>query len=390
MNVMDLVVIIGVVLAALGGFRVGFLARVASWIGLGVGFYVSLRIVPTVLSSFSLPTASGRLLVAITVLVVGTFIGQAIGLIVGHRIRGVLPLGGARTADRVFGSVAGGVSILLALWLFVPALADVAGWPSRQARGSVVAQAVTNVLPDPPDATQSVRRLIDERGFPRVFDALQPAPDAGLPPVDPGLSPEVVASVRAATVKVMGEACARIQEGSGFVISENVIVTNAHVVAGEPKVDIVRPDGKRLRAAVAVFDARARPSCPPSRTLGHALARPRQGVRRRDGSRVRAPRRSGGRAGRARPDQQRSRGQGGDIYGDDTVRQIFILAANLRPGDSGGPFVDEQGRVVGVAFAIAPDRPGTAYALTGAELDAVLDAYNRAPTATVDTRSCLK
>jgi S1-C subfamily serine protease len=389
-NLLDIVVLAGIVAAALGGFRVGFLARVASWIGVGVGFYVALRLLPTVLRSFELPTASGRLLVTVTVLIVGTFIGQAIGLVIGHRVRGVLPIGGARSADRIIGAVAGAMSIVIALWLSVPTLADVAGWPARQARGSVLAKAVDGFLPDPPDATESVRALVDERGFPSVFDALQPAPDAGLPPVDSGLAPEVVASVTAGTVKVMGEACSRVQEGSGFVISENVVVTNAHVVAGEEDVDVIRPDGKRLRAAVAVFDAqrdlavlRVDKLGMPSLGRANAEAGATGAVFGHPGGQETV------RAAPARiSDEVTADGQ--DIYGDPTQRQVFILAANLRPGDSGGPLVDTSGKVVGVAFAIAPDRPGTAYALTGAELDGVVTAFNEDPGADADTRSCLE
>lgn len=389
MNLLDVVVLAAIVSAALGGFRVGFLARVASWIGVGVGFYTGLRLLPSVLSSFELPTASGRLLVAITVLIVATFIGQAIGLVIGHRVRGVLPIGGARTADRAIGSVAGAMSIVVALWLFLPTLADVAGWPARQARGSVVARTVNRTLPDPPDATQTVRRLVDERGFPRVFDALQPAPDAGLPPVDAGLAPEVMATVTASTVKVMGEACRKIQEGSGFVISENVVVTNAHVVAGEKDVEVVRPDAKRLAARVVVFDAKRDLAVlrvdglglPP---LGRANAEP--------GATGAVFGHPGGqevvRAAPARISDEVT-AEGEDIYGDPTSRQVFILAANLRPGDSGGALVDSAGKVIGVAFAIAPDRPGTAYALTGAELDGVVQLYNQNPGANADTRGCL-
>jgi S1-C subfamily serine protease len=388
-NLLDVVVIAAVVSAALGGFRVGFLARVASWIGVGVGFYVALRLLPVVLKSFELPTASGRLLVAVTVLIVGTFIGQAIGLVVGHRVRGVLPLGGARTADRVVGGFAGALSIVVALWLFVPTLADVAGWPARQARGSVLARAVNSSFPKPPDATQTVRRLVDERGFPRVFEALQPAPDAGLPPVASGLDPQVESTVIASTVKVMGEACRRIQEGSGFVISENVVVTNAHVVAGEDEVDVIRPDGKRLQASVAVFDAKRDLAVLRIEKLGMPSLGRANAERGVTGAVFGHP--GGQETVRAAParisDEVTADGQ--DIYGADTQRQVFILAANLRPGDSGGPLVDTQGKVVGVAFAIAPDRPGTAYALTGAELDGVLQAFNKAPNTKADTRECL-
>ncbi len=389
MNLLDVVVLAAVVTAAAGGFRVGFLARVASWIGVGLGFYASLRLLPTVLATFEIPTASGRLLVAVTVLIVGTFIGQAIGLVIGHRVRGVLPVGGARSADRLIGAIAGALSIVIALWLFLPTLADVAGWPARQARGSFVAAAVNASFPDPPDATQTVRRLVDERGFPRVFDALQPAPDAGLPPVDSGLAPEVQATVTAATVKVMGEACRRIQEGSGFVISENVVVTNAHVVAGEDEVDIIRPDGKRLRAVVTVFDAqrdlavlRVEKLGMPSLGRANAEAGATGAVFGHPGGQEVV------RAAPARISDEVT-ADGEDIYGAPTRRQVFILAAALRPGDSGGAFVDKEGQVVGVAFAIAPDRPGTAYALTGAELDGVVQEYNKNPGAKADTRDCL-
>jgi S1-C subfamily serine protease len=66
---------------------------------------------------------------------------------------------------------------------------------------------------------------------------------------------------------------------------------------------------------------------------------------------------------------------GRDVYGQDrTRRQVLFLAASLRPGDSGSAVIDQQGRVVGVAFAIAPDRAGTAYAVDDSELRAVLAA----------------
>jgi S1-C subfamily serine protease len=64
---------------------------------------------------------------------------------------------------------------------------------------------------------------------------------------------------------------------------------------------------------------------------------------------------------------------GRDLYNNErTRREIFFLAARLQPGDSGAALVDVDGAVVGVAFAIAPDRSSTAYALTEAELNAAL------------------
>ncbi|MBA3303084.1 MAG: trypsin-like peptidase domain-containing protein, partial [Acidimicrobiia bacterium] len=78
---------------------------------------------------------------------------------------------------------------------------------------------------------------------------------------------------------------------------------------------------------------------------------------------------------------------GRDLYGQrQTRRSILVLAADLAPGDSGAALVDATGAVAGVAFAIAPDRSGTAYALAVEELEAVLAAPVNAGT---DTGPCL-
>jgi S1-C subfamily serine protease len=61
---------------------------------------------------------------------------------------------------------------------------------------------------------------------------------------------------------------------------------------------------------------------------------------------------------------------------------VFILASGLMPGDSGGALVDDTGTVLGVAFAIAPDRPGTAYALTAKEIRTILGSAANSATGT--------
>ena len=390
MNLLDIAVLVAAGSAVFGGYRAGFLARAASWIGLGLGFYGAMLLLPTVVEAVDDTTPATRLLVAAGVLVGGAFLGQALGLLVGSRARAVLPPGPARVADRVAGGVAGGLSILVILWLLLPALADVPGWPAREARNSAVARFVDEVFPRPPDTMQALRTLVDERGFPQVFEALRPAPDAGVPPASAGLEPEVQQRVIRSTVKVMGEACRRIQEGSGFVALDNVVVTNAHVVAGEDRVEVERPDGRRLPATVAVYDADRDLAVLRVANLNQpALARER-GETGETGAVFGHP--GGQDEIRVAPAKisRKVEAVGRDIYNEHaTRRDVFILAANLAPGDSGAALVNQQGNVVGVAFAIAPDRPGTAYALTTTELDAVLARYAAAPTARMDTRDCL-
>ncbi|MEQ1786475.1 MAG: trypsin-like peptidase domain-containing protein, partial [Acidimicrobiales bacterium] len=189
-----------------------------------------------------------------------------------------------------------------------------------------------------------------------------------------------------ATVKVQGVACRRIQEGSGFVVAPGLVVTNAHVVAGERETVVQRSDGSEVRAIVVAFD--------PNRDLAvlraDDLGRPaleRSTIE--EGGVGAVFGHPGGGDLRAAPFQvgQQVTATGTDIYDQRaTEREVLILASALRPGDSGAALVDPSGRVVGVAFAIAPDRPGVAYALAMEELDAVLAGNLSGP---VDTGPCL-
>src|SRR5207245_9220832 len=57
--------------------------------------------------------------------------------------------------------------------------------------------------------------------------------------------------------------------------------------------------------------------------------------------------------------------EGRDIYNANLVqRQIYVLQSHVRPGNSGGPLVDRQGRVLGMVFATSASQPDQAYALT--------------------------
>jgi S1-C subfamily serine protease len=65
---------------------------------------------------------------------------------------------------------------------------------------------------------------------------------------------------------------------------------------------------------------------------------------------------------------------GRDIYSSSLVRrEIYVLRARVRKGDSGGPVVDRSGRGLGVVFAASTVDPNEGYALTGSELRTVMD-----------------
>ena len=385
MNAFDLLVLSGVALAGLAGYRIGLVARALSWVGLLVGLVVAARLLPLVLDRVVASQPGNRLLIALAVLLGGARGGQAVGLAVGGRASSVLPHA-SRPLDRAAGALVGGVGVLVAVWLLLPAMADVQGGAARLVRDSSIAEAIHDVAPDPPDAVAALRELVDESGIPRVFDDLRRAPETGPPPAASGVPQDVLQRAAASTVRVEGEACGRLQEGSGWVAAPGIVVTNAHVVAGEDGTVVFPEGGDDEEATVVAFD--------PARDLA-VLAVP--GLERPPLSLVDPGRgdvgavlgHPGGGPLEVSPFEvvDQLEAQGRDLYDEQaTLRSVLVLAAELAPGDSGAALVDPAGSVVGVAFAIAPDRSGTAYALDPEEVRAVL--RTRADSA-VDTGPCL-
>jgi S1-C subfamily serine protease len=385
-NVLDVVLVLAAVSAAGAGYRLGFVTRATSWLGLALGVTVGALALPPLLRQVQGSGDVTVALVAIAALAGSALLGQALGLVLGTRLHVALPHGPVRRVDQAVGAVLGIAGLLVGLWLLLPTLADVPGWTSEQARGSIIAREVNARFPDAPDTLQALRRLVGDNPFPRVFDALRPSPDPGVVPQASGLADAVAATVAASTVKVEGEACSRIQEGSGFFVADDLVVTNAHVVAGEDDSDVVLSDGTRMDGTVVAFDpardlavlrtsGAARPALPldeaevgtPGGVFGHPGGGPLEISPFQVGEQINAV--------------------GTDIYDSSrSERSVLVLAADLAPGDSGGALVDSQGQVVGVAFAVAPDRPSVAYALAVDEVTAVLSGDL---TQERDTGNCL-
>ena len=391
MNFLDIVILLAVAGAAYGGYRLGFITRALSWAGLAVGVAIAVVFVDDLVDALSDEPERSRLIAALAfVFVLGT-LGQVAGLAVGTALRQRLrTTETVSRGDRIAGAVTGGLGVFVGLWLLIPALTSAPGWTARAARESQIVRLVDRVGPAPPEAARELGRRLAEGPFPAVFgDPFSGPEDVGPAPTS-GLSPGVSAEVEASVVKVEGQACDQIQNGSGFAAGDGIVVTNAHVVAGERRTLVETQDGRRLDADVIAFD--------PDRDLAvlqvgglelAALERDQAG----DGDTGAVYGYPGGGALRAAPARiaEVVTARGTDIYRDDRIdRGVFVLAAGLAPGDSGGPLVDQRGRVVGVAFAVDPGDAGTAYALTREELDPVLDpVLASGGGGPVDTGPCL-
>ncbi len=363
MNLVDLAIVLIVASGFIGGCRLGFVTRVTSWVGLSLGLLAALKLLPWVLDQIPASSSGRVLLVAVVVILGLSFAGQALGMALGWRIRPVDRHGEVTVPDRVLGAVAGVAGAIVFVWLLLPVASQTRGFVASQVANSSIAGYVDEHLPEPPDTMQALQALAGD-GVPRVFDALRPTPDLGPPPPESGLTADVQARVMASIVKVEGVACNRIQDGTGFVVAEGLVATNAHVVAGEKNTQLERDDGSRVNAEVVYFDPvsdlallRAPRLNRPPLPIGESKAGDRGGGFGHPG----------GGGLRVAPFRVARRiiAVGRDIYNTNrTERDVLELAAGLRRGDSGSPLVDPSGKVVGVAFAIAPDRPNVAYALT--------------------------
>ena len=363
MNIVDLVVIVLLVLAALHGLRLGAIVQVLSYGGFLIGLYLG-----ALLASQTVRLVQGegtRTFVAlVTLLGVAVFVaslGRIIGTIAFQRVhRGVLG-----PVDSVLGVVVAVVATLLAAWLVANTLVN----SSSLALNSAISQSrilrtVDGFLPAPPSVFSRVQNFLSSEGFPLVFAQLAPA-SAG--PVQlPGNAALQAAVNRAgpSTVKIIGVGCNQIQEGSGFVVAPGEVVTNAHVVAGIPHPQVEDGTGAHP-TTVVYFDPsfdlaimRVPGLDDPTLTLDPSL------VGR--GTQAAVLGYPGGGPFTADPAgvMAEFEAEGRDIYNQGlTVRNVYQIQAIVRPGNSGGPLVEPDGDVIGVVFSRSTTDADVGYAL---------------------------
>ena len=380
----DLLFALAALAASAGGYRAGFTTRVPSWLGLGAGLVAGLRAVPWMLDRVDGAQYESVIVATVLIVVVPAIIGEYVGYLLGQRVAPSGPR--AARVDRGLGAAAGVVAVTATVWMLLPVLAVSSDWSNERIEDSTVARLMTEHLPEPPDVEGALRSIVGDDAFPRVFQTTQP-PVTVPAPAQTALDAATIARVAGSVVKIEGVACRVAKAGTGFVVGDALIVTNAHVIAGERKTSVVRDDGKRLSATVVALDANRDLALLTVAGLGRAALPVGESAARVVGGVFGHPE---GRPLRVAPFEvaRRVTALGGDIYGTTTVeRDVLELAADLRHGDSGAALVDATGDVVGVAFAISKDQAGVAYALATTELEAVLRLPRDQP---VDTGPCIE
>ena len=373
MSTVDLIALGLIGLTALMGFRRGLIVGVLSFGGLIVGFYLGTRLGPALVGDARtrwLP------LFAVGTAMVVAAVGQALGGYAGRAVRRTLivvpPL---RLLDSAGGGLFGAALGLAFCWAVGAVLLYLPGDTElrRYAQESTILSALNEEYPP--------TRLIDTLAGIDPFGAIA-GPAAGVDEPDATIldSPGVSAAALS-VVRVIGNACGLGIEGSGWVAGRELVVTNAHVVAGvdAPRVD--RNDGDLLDARVVSFDktndiAVLRVPGLAARPLrladaiqgmpGGMLGYPGNGPYTETAVRV-------GRVVEI---------VGRDAYGNfPTTREVTTIRGKIRSGNSGGPVVDARGRVITTVFAQRAGQDGG----YGVPTAAVRAALARAGTDAIET-----
>lgn len=384
----DLVLIALLVLGALYGLRLGALAQLFTfgglWLGLTLGAVLAAAVVPTV---GSLPLQAALSLACL--LGLGLVLGS-LGRLVGGRSSLLLRRHHLGGVDSGLGVVVAMLAVIVSAWLIGNLLAQSRFTAVGSAvQNSRILRAVDAVLPPVPSLFSRVDSFLQSEGFPAAFAQLAP-PLTG-PVATPSMAEAqtIGSSVANSTVKVLGAACGQELEGSAFVVAPGMVVTNAHVVAGEQATEVV-VGGAQYRAVPVSFDpnydlAVLRTSAPLGPALHLATSNAPRGTKAavvgypENGPLTVSPAGVSGTLDAA----------GRNIYNEGVVvRHIYQLQADVKPGNSGSPVVSTNGQVIGVVFSRSTVDQGVGYALTSPGVLARVHAAE-GRSAAVGTGACV-
>ena len=355
MAALDLIIALFVFLAVLRGARTGFLAGAFSLVGVVVGASVGSRIAPSLMPEGGNPLyGAGITLASIVAFAV---LGEIVARAMGGSLRNQLSNPASEALDGFGGAVLGLALSLVLVWavgIFALQSPPLLGLHPA-VRESSILQALEQRMP-----SELLTRAVAELD-PPLPEIRGPEPKVAAPDGSILADPEVrAASGRA--VRVSGVACGYGVEGSGWVAARNLVVTNAHVVAGEAATT-VQPGGagRSLPAAVVFFNEKndvAILRVDGLRLSPLPLAVPKPGEAAavigfpENGPLDVQPARTG----------TTRRVYSGNAYNEGPVeRLVTSFRVYVRPGNSGGPAVNADGEVVSTIFASRTDSNKAGY-----------------------------
>ncbi|MFZ3271471.1 MAG: acid resistance serine protease MarP [Mycobacterium sp.] len=376
---LDIAVLAVAFIAAISGWRSGAIGSLLSFVGVLLGAIAGVLLAPHLVAHIAAPRA--KLFAALFLILALVVIGEVAGVVLGRAVRGAIHSNSVRFFDSLIGVAVQLVVVLVAAWLLATPLTSSAGQPNLAAavRGSRVLGKVNDYAPEwLKTVPKRLSSLLDTSGLPQVLEPFSRTPVVAVAAPDSGLANNpVVANTEPSVVKIRAIApgCQKVLEGSGFVLSPDRVMTNAHVVAGADSVT-VEASGNPHDATVVSYDPTvdiAILSVPnlPAGPLAFADA----ALPAKSGTEAIVMGYPGGGGFNATPARIREEItlNGPDIYKNATInRDVYTVRANVEQGNSGGPLIDLNGQVLGVVFGAAVDDNDTGFVLTAKEVAAQL------------------
>ena len=372
LTILDLLLVVALLSYLIHGLRNGFLVTLGGIAGFAAGAvapFVSVTIVRGLVED-----SGWRLTAIVATAVLLMIVGNGLGTMIGRRIRSVVPFSPLRAADRLVG---GGVNVVVSA-LVMSMLAFSIGalgvpFVSQQLAESKVIRFIDGVTPMPVKASMAqLRSAVIGEGIPTLLDGFGQSQPVAVP--DTSTDTPALNKAAASVLKIAGTAyqCGQNQTGTGFVVAPGRVVTNAHVVAGVDEPVVETPGGRALPGRVVYFDSQ------------HDLAVVAVDGLRSEPLALAADLPSGSAAAFAGyphggPFQSKPATVQDiatvlvpDIYGKNaSPEDVYRLAGDVQPGNSGGPLLTMDGQVAGVVFAKATTESSLGFAITMNDLSPV-------------------
>ena len=383
----NLIIILIVLISVFRGWTIGLVRQLFSAIGFFGGLFLGAYLEHWVVN-FGHSNLS-RTIYALLCTLGLAFILLTIGELVGNYLKKRIAFKELNILDNILGSLVSIAAIIISIWLAAAVLSSV-NIPSLNSfiNSSSIIRTLDKDFPNAPVLIEKLGSIIDPNGFPKVFVGEEPAVSRNVNL--PSLSAFSLAINRDqnSVVKVEGLGCGGMVEGSGFVVSKNLVATNAHVIAGIHQVYVYATNGSHLAtpiyfnpnldfAILKVNNLNQTPLNIETNTLNNGT----------DGIVIGYP---GGGPLTIKPavilDEINAVGL--NIYGQGSVtRSVYELKADVIPGNSGGPLIEKNGDVSGVVFAQSTTYNEVGYALTANQISTPIHQalLNQTP---VSTRGC--
>ena len=382
MTLLDWIIVAFVALMAVWGYAQGLIVGALSLAGFLGGAFAGSRLGPLLLEEGS-HSPYAPLFALVGALLLGGVLASTFEML-GFRLRRRLH-DGLGLIDGVGGAALVAALGLGVVWIGGAVALNTPG--ARELREPIQRSAILSELNErlPPSGVV-LKALARFDAFPQIE-----GPDPGVGPPDSRIARDRdVARAGRSVVKVLGTACGLGVQGSGWLAGDSLVVTNAHVVAGQDDTTVeLRGEEPAVDAQTVLFDTRNDLALLRVPDLADEPALPlRRDAPRGTGAAILGFPENGPYDVRPARLGQTETVLTQDAYGRGPVRrEITALRGRVRSGNSGGPVVDGAGRVLTTIFAASISERGRSG--FGVSDEVVRDALGRA-RGPVDTGPCVR